>query len=206
MALRTTRWKPDTCGCVIVYEWDDALDENARTHVFVPVGDPASPPDVYALTDAEVEKLRGDVARRLPRGRQVDELMAATPKELREMLEEISGGPPSRPCPTHAGVHRTSRHVIEDAAAGGLGAVVLREMQTRERVRQVLLDRFTGLHRRDGDSVALDPTVVFGFDGEPPNRRLVVDLRAAPLTGAERTAARAALAAATHLPQQVTVV
>lgn len=27
-----TTWRPDTCGCVIEYEWDDAVNENARTH------------------------------------------------------------------------------------------------------------------------------------------------------------------------------
>lgn len=25
MAERVTRWKPDTCGCVIEYAWDDSL-------------------------------------------------------------------------------------------------------------------------------------------------------------------------------------
>ena len=34
MAFRTTRWTPDTCGCIFEYEWDDALDENARIHTF----------------------------------------------------------------------------------------------------------------------------------------------------------------------------
>lgn len=32
--IRTTRWYPDTCGCCIDYEWDDALDENTRVHIF----------------------------------------------------------------------------------------------------------------------------------------------------------------------------
>lgn len=32
--LRTTRWNPDTCGCVLEYEWDDAQDENERVHNF----------------------------------------------------------------------------------------------------------------------------------------------------------------------------
>lgn len=25
MTIRTTQWKPDTCGCVISYNWDDTL-------------------------------------------------------------------------------------------------------------------------------------------------------------------------------------
>ena len=32
MAMRVTRWSPDTCGCVLEYEWDDSVDENHRTH------------------------------------------------------------------------------------------------------------------------------------------------------------------------------
>lgn len=28
----TTRWSPDTCECVLEYEWDDAVPENERTH------------------------------------------------------------------------------------------------------------------------------------------------------------------------------
>lgn len=34
MALRVTRWSPDTCGCILEYEWDDSQDENIRTHNF----------------------------------------------------------------------------------------------------------------------------------------------------------------------------
>lgn len=32
--LQVTRWSPDTCGCILEYDWDDTLDENARTHSF----------------------------------------------------------------------------------------------------------------------------------------------------------------------------
>ncbi|GAJ01272.1 unnamed protein product, partial [marine sediment metagenome] len=32
--IRVTRWSPDTCGCILEYEWDDAQDENTRTHSF----------------------------------------------------------------------------------------------------------------------------------------------------------------------------
>lgn len=32
MVLNVTTWSPDTCGCVIEYEWDDAQDENTRVH------------------------------------------------------------------------------------------------------------------------------------------------------------------------------
>lgn len=30
--LQKTTWRPDTCGCVLEYEWDDAVSENERTH------------------------------------------------------------------------------------------------------------------------------------------------------------------------------
>ena len=32
--LRVTRWSPDTCDCVLEYEWDDAEPENTRVHKF----------------------------------------------------------------------------------------------------------------------------------------------------------------------------
>lgn len=32
MTIRTTRWSPDTCSCVIEYTWDDTQPEATRTH------------------------------------------------------------------------------------------------------------------------------------------------------------------------------
>jgi len=32
--IRVTRWSPDTCDCVLEYEWDDAQNENERVHTF----------------------------------------------------------------------------------------------------------------------------------------------------------------------------
>lgn len=31
MGIHVTRWRPDTCGCDIEYEWDDALPLESRT-------------------------------------------------------------------------------------------------------------------------------------------------------------------------------
>lgn len=31
--LQTTRWKPDTCECVIDYQWDDAVPAEERVHL-----------------------------------------------------------------------------------------------------------------------------------------------------------------------------
>ena len=30
--LRTTKWRPDTCGCEIEYEWDDSISDDQRVH------------------------------------------------------------------------------------------------------------------------------------------------------------------------------
>lgn len=30
--IKTTRWKPDTCGCEIEYSWDDSVSEDKRAH------------------------------------------------------------------------------------------------------------------------------------------------------------------------------
>lgn len=32
MTIKTTRWSPDTCGCVIEYQWDDTTSEATRVH------------------------------------------------------------------------------------------------------------------------------------------------------------------------------
>lgn len=32
---KLTRWSPDTCGCVIDYEWDDTQAEDVRVHTAV---------------------------------------------------------------------------------------------------------------------------------------------------------------------------
>ena len=32
MTIKTTRWSPDTCGCVLEYTWDDTQPESTRTH------------------------------------------------------------------------------------------------------------------------------------------------------------------------------
>jgi hypothetical protein len=32
MTIKTTRFSPDTCQCVLEYEWDDTLSETNRTH------------------------------------------------------------------------------------------------------------------------------------------------------------------------------
>jgi hypothetical protein len=30
--IKKTRWRPDTCGCEIEYEWDDSLSQEKRVH------------------------------------------------------------------------------------------------------------------------------------------------------------------------------
>ena len=32
MAIKETRWQPDTCGCEIVYAWNSEVAETQRTH------------------------------------------------------------------------------------------------------------------------------------------------------------------------------
>jgi len=32
--LQVTRWSPDTCGCILEYEWDDTLEGSDRVHSF----------------------------------------------------------------------------------------------------------------------------------------------------------------------------
>lgn len=30
--IKTTLWRPDTCGCEIAYDWDSESDQNTRVH------------------------------------------------------------------------------------------------------------------------------------------------------------------------------
>lgn len=32
--IRTNLWTPDTCGCTLEFQWDDAEDASVRAHVF----------------------------------------------------------------------------------------------------------------------------------------------------------------------------
>lgn len=32
MAIKTTRWHPDTCSCIVEYQWDSDLPVEQRTH------------------------------------------------------------------------------------------------------------------------------------------------------------------------------
>jgi len=32
LAIITTRWSPDTCGCILEYSWDDSVPDNSRVH------------------------------------------------------------------------------------------------------------------------------------------------------------------------------
>lgn len=34
MATKTTRWRPDTCGCIVEYKWDTEVAPEARTHTY----------------------------------------------------------------------------------------------------------------------------------------------------------------------------
>lgn len=34
MTIKTTRYSPDTCSCVLEYDWDDTLTESERVHTF----------------------------------------------------------------------------------------------------------------------------------------------------------------------------
>lgn len=34
MAIKTTRWRPDTCACIVEFTWDDTSSEDNRAHTF----------------------------------------------------------------------------------------------------------------------------------------------------------------------------
>lgn len=49
MAIQTTRWSPDTCGCKVEYTWDDTVPQEQRIHTFSKLVNTCS--DHNSLTD-----------------------------------------------------------------------------------------------------------------------------------------------------------
>lgn len=49
--MRTTRWKPDTCGCILEYDWDETLPDDQRVHILARV---AACADHLGETDQDV--------------------------------------------------------------------------------------------------------------------------------------------------------
>lgn len=60
MAMKVTRWSPDTCGCQLEYEWDDAVAPESRKHSFKGVvqrcAEHAGTPQTSELYDAVVDE------------------------------------------------------------------------------------------------------------------------------------------------------
>jgi hypothetical protein len=57
MAIKTTRWSPDTCvsrtdACAVEYDWDDAVAESDRTHTLTRVVRRCSRHTAVTLPDA----------------------------------------------------------------------------------------------------------------------------------------------------------
>lgn len=49
--LQVTRWRPDTCGCILEYEWDSDETETQRVHRLVNVVNQCSTHLIYSLED-----------------------------------------------------------------------------------------------------------------------------------------------------------
>lgn len=50
---QTTRWSPDTCGCVIEYEWDDSVKDTEREHTISRIVQPCKEHEGLGLKDAD---------------------------------------------------------------------------------------------------------------------------------------------------------
>ena len=59
MTIKTTRWSPDTCSCVVEFTWDDSVAEDQRTDSLsqviqkCPVHQAQSDPNVYSTLKDE---------------------------------------------------------------------------------------------------------------------------------------------------------
>ena len=52
MTIKTTKWRPDTCGCELEYTWDDSVSADQRTHTLLNVLNKC--PDHSTLTNSDV--------------------------------------------------------------------------------------------------------------------------------------------------------
>jgi len=81
--IRITRWSPDTCECVIDYEWDDSVPQNLRTHSISKVIKkcslhqivPTEEDNFNVVTDENQRKnkVMGDIVDNLPALTKLDE-------------------------------------------------------------------------------------------------------------------------------------
>lgn len=61
--IRTTRWFPSTCGCVIEHDWDDTLTEAQRVHALKSISkcvhhEALTDSEAYAAVQAENDAVR----------------------------------------------------------------------------------------------------------------------------------------------------
>lgn len=69
MTVKTTRWSPDTCGCVVDYSWDSETVLIDRIHTYsdmiktCPVHISLSGPDAYVACESENQRKNYALAR-----------------------------------------------------------------------------------------------------------------------------------------------
>ena len=84
MALKRTRWSPDTCECVLEYEWDDEEPEDKRGHNFAETISACSVHDDKKNKAAHLTAVIGE-------NRRKNEAVAAAVKALPKLQADTEG-------------------------------------------------------------------------------------------------------------------
>ena len=160
MTLNTTRWSPDSCGCVLEYAWDTATSEDDRVHTHV---------NTVAVCVSHAE-LHPDPATVVAEQATLD-------------AWETSGRRGARPKTPHIGL--TVHEQVGKHSGPPLFAQVLNENQTVQFLRSWVAENVERLRDPNGDLTA-DVIQWATFTGSGRNRAVDVEFVGANLTTAEK--------------------
>lgn len=83
MSKHITRWSPDTCGCVLDYEWDDSVPQDQRTHAISEVVKAC--PNHQDTAEKVYEKVKDE---NTTKNRVLGEIMESVPALVEEVIDD----------------------------------------------------------------------------------------------------------------------
>lgn len=86
--LHINKWSPDTCGCVLQYQWDDSLPSEQRVHVALPADKLCSAHN--HLTD-HIEHHSKIVAENQNKNRTINALLKSLPRSEKKITLDGDG-------------------------------------------------------------------------------------------------------------------
>lgn len=81
----TTRWSPDTCDCVLEYEWDDVVPESERTHTPTSVVNTCS---AHTSLSGVAGKYNQVLSENQTKNKAIDEIIQNFPEVRKEVTDK----------------------------------------------------------------------------------------------------------------------